>query len=232
VRVVVVEDEEIVARRVIRLVRKILGDALTSLDHRPTLGSALEYIRNFPIDLLLLDLDLHGENGFRLLTSAAADRYQTIIVSARHDQALRAFEFGVTDFVPKPFDEARLRQALDRVENRDDALRARTRYLAIRKGTDVIQLPLADVRYIHAADDYSEIHGDDGSTHLHAKTLTALSHLLPANFHRIHRSFIVNLKCVRTHRSHGGGRYDVVLEDGTALPVSRTRVRELRDVLL
>ena len=118
-RVVVVEDEEVAAGRLIRLLGGILGGDLRSITHKTTLEEAREHLADHPVDLLLLDLNLHGRDGFRLLGEAAAGSFQTIIVSARHEKALRAFEYGVTDFVAKPYDENRLRQAIQRVTDRE-----------------------------------------------------------------------------------------------------------------
>ena len=118
-RIALVEDEEIVARRLQRLLGRVLGDRRTSITRLTNLHDALDYLADHPIDLLFLDLDLGGEDGFRLLGEAVAASFHTIIVSARHDQALRAFEYGVVDFVAKPYTEDRLRQAIERVTHRE-----------------------------------------------------------------------------------------------------------------
>jgi len=188
VRLVVVEDEEVAAGRLIRLTEKILGPGQFSVTHKTTLEDALEHLEHHIVDLLFLDLNLDGRDGFRLLSLAAAGAFQTIIVSAQHDQALRAFEYGVTDFVAKPYDENRLRQAIQRVTSREDFLKGRLRYLAVRKGAEILPIAVADVVFAQGADDYTEIHCGDGSKPLHNKTLSALEHLLPAQFQRVHRS--------------------------------------------
>jgi two-component system response regulator LytT len=113
--VVIVEDEEIVARRLQRLVTTILGARLRSVRVLATLSDGLAHVGEHPIDLLFLDLDLGGRDGFRMLTEAVAGSFHTIVVSARTEEAIRAFEIGVTDFVAKPYTEERLRKAIDRV---------------------------------------------------------------------------------------------------------------------
>lgn len=228
VRVAVVEDETIVARRLIRLLRDLLGRKLERLDHLPTLKGALDHLREHPIDLLFLDLNVYGEDGFRLLAEAAASSFQTIVVSAHADRALEAFEYGVLDFVPKPFDEARLRQALGRFETREKGLRDRLRVLAVRRGGELRLIPIDDLLYVRGADDYAELHLKDGSAHLHDKTLAALTLLLPARFERIHRSTIVDLLEVEAFLTEPGSRYFVRLSDGTRLAVSREKARDLR----
>lgn len=233
-RVVIVEDEEIAAGRLMRLVPAILGEGLRSIDHAGSLEEARERLArggDRAVDLLFLDLNLHGDDGFRLLEEAAAGSFQTIVVSARHDQALRAFEYGVTDFVPKPYDEGRLRQAIDRVTRREGSLRSRLRILAVRRGSEITPIAVESVLFIQGADDYSELHCRDGSRHLHDKTLGALMHILPERFERVHRSFIVDTGAIESLRAEPGGRYFLRLTTGEEIPVGRSRYRDLRNRL-
>ena len=113
-RVVIVEDEPTVAGRIKRLTEKILAAELTALIHFDELDEALDYLSSHPIDLLLLDLNLHGRDGFEILANTVSGSYHTIIISAYAEKALKAFEYGVLDFVAKPFSTARLRKAFVR----------------------------------------------------------------------------------------------------------------------
>ncbi len=107
-RILIVEDETVIARRLERLVRQILGQQLVWLKRADCLAAARADLESFPIDLMFLDLNLHGKDGFGLLEHAVAGAFHTVIVSAHTNQALRAFEYGVLDFVAKPFDKERL----------------------------------------------------------------------------------------------------------------------------
>jgi len=208
-RIAIVEDEAIVARRLERMVREIVGSA-ESIEVAPTFNAALDVIRR-PLDLLFLDLNLSGRDGFALLEEAAASSFQTVIVSAHHDQALRAFDYGVTDFVAKPWSAERLRMAIERATTVQKA-----RKLVIRKGRELRTIEVTQLLYVRGADDYSELHLDDGSIHLHEKSLTALEAMLPDGFVRVHRSYIVNLARGRGLRSSA-----LVLEDESVIPVGR-----------
>jgi two-component system response regulator LytT len=114
VKVLVVEDEAVSARRLVRLVQELLGPALTSIAIEPTLDLARARLGTSDLDLVFLDLDLHGDDGFDLVRHAAAT-FQTVVVSAHPDRAIDAFALGVVDFVAKPFTRERLALALDRV---------------------------------------------------------------------------------------------------------------------
>lgn len=226
-RICVVEDEEIVARRLVRLLRELLGDRLGSLETLRSLESALDHIRTQPVDVLFLDLDLGGQDGFTLLHEAVAGSFQTIVVSARHDQAVRAFEYGVADFVAKPYDKERLATAVRRVTDREDALRRRLKVLAVRGVGEIIPIPIETVVHVKGAGDYSEIHTQDGSRHLHAKTLSRLEQILPPGFERVHRSHLVDLSRVTKLVTLEGGRHVLRLQDGQEIPVGRSRLKAL-----
>lgn len=224
----IVEDEEMVARRLSRLLGVIVGSDLEVLHRASTLESAREHLAAGDVDLLILDLNLNGRDGFDLLAAAAAERFQTIIVSARRDQALRAFEYGVTDFVPKPFGEARLRAALERVTHRGDAARGQLRRLVVKRGPHLVPIEIARLRYIEGAGDYARLHVDDGTAHLHLKTLKSLCLLLPPAWQRIHRSYLVDTGRIVRYRNEPGSRYFAVLDDGSELPASREWMRRVR----
>ena len=228
-RILVVEDERIVAQRLVRLLGRILGKEIESIRDVPTIQEGLVYVRERPIDLLFLDLNLQGQDGFRVLEVAAAGSFQTIIVSAQHDQALRAFEFGVTDFVPKPYNEDRLRQAIERARGRRDAAAPRATVLVVRKSGGIVPIPVEAVVRIKGADDYSELYCTDGSTHLHDKTLASLEKILPDRFERVHRSHIIDVSRVTRYRSEQGSRTFAVMDDAEEIPVSRSWYRRLRD---
>lgn len=226
--VLLVEDEAVVARRLARLARAILGARLGSLEVATTVEDALERLRARSLDVVFLDLDLNGDDGFRVLGEAVASAFQTIIVSAHADRAIRAFEHGVTDFVAKPYTEERLRQAVARLDQREPALRDRLRVLAVRRHGEVRLLGLDAIVRIAAADDYSELYCEDGTTWLHDKTLAALAHLLPARFERVHRSHIVDVRRITSWQVAEGSRYLLVLDRGDQVPASRTWMQGFR----
>ena len=90
-RILIVEDEAVVARRVELLCRRILGDRLQHLGMVETFDQAAASIAESPIDVLLLDLNLAGQDGLDLIQTSAAAAFHTIIVSANTEHALRAF---------------------------------------------------------------------------------------------------------------------------------------------
>jgi DNA-binding LytR/AlgR family response regulator len=221
-RIVVAEDEAVIARRIARLTREILGPDTTFV-LAAGVAEAREALRE-PADILILDLNLEGDEGFDLIRNRPSGQFETIVVSAHSDRALEAFEYGVRDFVAKPFTRERLERALMRISARD----ASCRYLGIRKRGEIEFVPVDDVVFIRGAGTLSEVILTSGQPVLHDKLLDQLQDVLPPHFDRIHKSYIADLRRVRRLIVREGSRYFVELDDGTLLPVGRTKVPALR----
>ena len=230
-RVMIVEDEPLLAQRLERFCREIMAEQLESVRIANLFSEASARLDESPIDLLLLDLNLHGRDGMELLAHSVAGSFHTIIVSANTDQALRAFEFGVIDFVPKPFSRERLAQALQRVTGREGRAAAAAKFLAVRKHGKVELVPIDRVLYVEGAGAYAELVLEDGKRELHDKTLEKLHALLPPDFERIHKSYVVRWSAVKALHAQEGSHYEVELRNGLRLPVGRTRYKELREKL-
>lgn len=230
-KIIIVEDERLVAERLARMLRDVLGEKLVSLRSFSSFEEARHGLNSQLCDVLFLDLNLHGDDGMALLTEAVAGAFQTIIVSANTDRAIDAFEHGVLDFIAKPFTRERLAQALGRLQS--PAVPAHpVRFLAIKKTNGIDVVPIAAVKFIRGADSYSEVVAADGRTHLSSKSLEALATTLPGEFVRIHKSYLVRLADIRRLHSAVGSRYEAELRDGQRLPVGRSRYKEIRDRLL
>ncbi|HMQ60999.1 MAG TPA: LytTR family DNA-binding domain-containing protein [Flavilitoribacter sp.] len=228
-KLLIVEDEPIIARRIRRLSGLILGDRLEQITVFNSLEGGLSYLEKHEIDLLLLDLNLNGASGFDLLETMVAKPFHTIIISAYTDKAIRAFEYGVLDFVPKPFNQERLAQAFGRLQPGGRPFKGQARYLAVQKRGRHVLFEILDLAFIKGAGVYAELHFQNGSIEIHNKSLDALSRLLPDHFDRIHKSYIVNSTLVRELMAASGGKYTAVLKNGTELPISRQLYKELRE---
>jgi two-component system response regulator LytT len=230
-RILIVEDEPRIADRLERFCRTILGPRLELLRVAGSFADAVSRLDEEPFDLLLLDLNLHGEDGMQILARSVAGSFHTIIVSANTEEALRAFEYGVIDFVPKPFSEERLARAIGRATDTGSRALHPARRLAVKKSGRVELIAVEDVLYAEGAGNYSELALAGGRRELHDKTLERLATLLPSDFERIHKSFLVRLSLIKALHAHEGSRYEAELKNGARLPVGRTRYREIRERL-
>ena len=230
--VVVVEDEAMVAQRLLRLIENEISDELQVIKHFDDLEVALDYLQKTPIDLLFLDLNLHGKDGFEILANTVSQAYHTIVVSAYAQRALEAFEYGVLDFVPKPFSAARLKKAISRFTSQEAGSQTQTRHLSIRQAGELKLVDINDIHYIQGADNYSELVMKNRQTMLHDKSLTRLMMVLPDRFQRIHKSYIIDLNQTTSIHAKPGSQYHVKLDSGQELPVGRTRYKDLKALFI
>ena len=227
-RVLLVEDEPPIARRLEKMLRELLGGSLAKLHWAETLEQAELFLASDGIDLLLLDLNLHGLNGFALLEKLVAGSFHTVIVSANTDQALQAFGHGVLDFVLKPVTAERLSAALARVSDVRSRSEFAARTLAIQKQGRVILVAVDDVHYVKGAGPYSELVLASGKKELHGKSIEKLLAVLPPHFERIHKSYIVDMRRVKTFHVGEGSHYEAELKTGECIPIGRERWKELK----
>jgi two-component system response regulator LytT len=229
-QVVIVEDEPVIAERLERQISQALGEKLGKIIWFDDLDDAQEHLAEHSIDLLFLDLNLHGDDGFDLLKTVTADSFHTIIVSAHADQAIKAFEIGVLDFVAKPFTQERLEQAINRMLNQEQRADYGSRFLSIKKAGMIELVPVKDIDYIVASGHYSElVYGEQ--TALHDKSIERIAVLLPPNFERIHRSYIANMNNIARLVIEPGSKYSVILQNDSCLPVGRTRFAKIKEKL-
>lgn len=230
-KILIVEDEDLIAQRLARLSRQIVGHKLQQLTVLPTLEAAELYLKSNTIDLLLLDLNLNGKDGFQLLKNLTAHAFHTVIVSAYTEKAIEAYEFGVLDFVSKPFNEIRLSKAFDRYFDVDYRALYPTRYLACKSRGRIELIPVADLLFCSGADHYVSLVLGQGEEKLYDKPLHQLIRLLPPSFLRVHKSYIVNLDKVGPLQVRPGGRYHFQLSDQLEVPVSRSGYKLLKSYL-
>ena len=226
--ILIVEDESRIAKRIERMTRDILGNAIQSLIHVNTLYEALKVTENSLLDILLLDLNLNGEDGFDLLTTAVSKSFHTIVISAYKDQAITAYEYGVLDFVPKPFNRDRLEQAFNRAIIKEKTENDKVKVLAVKKRGRIQLIPIGNLLFIKGAGVYSELFLSDGTKELHDKSLEKLEHLLSHSFERIHKSYLVKMSEVKKIIVKSGSKYVAELKNGDLIPIGRTKYKDIK----
>jgi two-component system, LytTR family, response regulator len=223
------------------------------LRHRPDItligecadgNEAVELIRTRRPQLLLLDVQMPGLDGFGVLRSTPpAIRPVTIFVTAYDRYAVEAFEAHALDYLLKPFSDQRFYASLDRaltslrlasdasrVQKLDEVLADRSPAdeagdsldrLVIRTQDRVTLLPIEEIDWIGAAGVYVELHAG-GRTYLYRSTLAhLLDRLDPRQFVRVHRSVVVNTGRIVEMRPRGHGDYIIVLRGGSEVGMSR-----------
>ena len=198
-------------------------------------AEALTEIRSSPPDLVFLDVQMPEVDGFDVLEMLGSDVPPAIIFVTAYDHyALRAFEAGALDYILKPFDDARFQRALDRAKSRVSPgipQPSTPTSLVVKSAGQVTFVKISEIDWIEAADYYSSLH-TGSKTHLLRRSMADIEHELdPAVFCRVHRSTIVKLDRVRGLSLNESGEYDVLLNDGTRLRMSRRYRKQLQLLL-
>jgi two-component system, LytTR family, response regulator len=227
VRTVIVDDEPLARSNLL-----VLLGSDPEIEVVAQCGSgveAVEAIRRLQPDLLFLDVQMPECDGFDVLEMLGKDLPRaTIFVTAYDQYALRAFEAGALDYLLKPFDNARFELALNRakqrirtVENRQPLHPPRLDRIVVKSAGEVCFLKTSDIEWIEAADYYACLHVG-AKTHLLRRSMAELEQDLDPNmFCRVHRSSIVNLERVQGLKLAEDGEYEIMLENGTRVRLSR-----------
>lgn len=235
-RTVILDDERLARQRLRRLLSTAPDFNIAAEFENPV--DAIAYLESNETDLLFLDIQMPGLDGFGVLESLPAHRHPLVIfVTAYDEHALRAFDVQAFDYLLKPFDDARLAKTLDRVRKHLAAapnetllsllnnLRPRpadSARFAIKTPGRVYFVRQDEIDWMEAADNYVNLHVGR-ETHLIRETMNALEQRLDSQrFLRIHRSTIVNADRIKELRPWFHGEYVVLLKDGTELTLSRT----------
>lgn len=230
-KILIAEDEPVIAQRIERLVKEILGERITTIKRFASVEECKSYLDIYQIDLLFLDLNLKGKDGFDLLEDIHAQSFYTVIISAYSERAITAFNYPVIDFIEKPFNKERLLKTFDRLKDLEAKHNFTSKFLSVKRGGEIRLIEIDQIQFIKGAGVYSELHLENDSRELHHLNLEKIDVFLPSGFVRIHKSHIANMFFVSKIISHGGSKYSLELKNGTELPVSRNKYQTLKELL-
>lgn len=237
-RALIVDDEPLARRGVILRLREnqdveVVGECADG-------ESAVERILELSPDVVFLDVQMPGMDGFEVLRALPSGNLPAVIFLTAYEQhAVRAFEVHALDYLLKPVDDERFAAAVERVRQRmstSSRMKMADRVLqmleqttgkyvsrfTVKTGTRIQVVPVDDILWIGAAGDYAELHAGNRS-HLLRETMSALEEKLdPAKFMRIHRSRIVRSDGIVELRSTENREFMVKLSDGSEHRSSRT----------
>ncbi len=241
-RVLIVDDEPLARARTRRLLEEVGGNEIVG--EAGSVPEARDRVATFHPDVVLLDIQMPGEDGFALL-EGLDPRPAIVFVTAFDSYAVRAFEEHALDYLLKPFRKERLAEALERARrdlSKPDELAHKLAELlaarplerfTVRVGTRQLILKAEEVVWF-GAEDKLVFAATDNDRHWVNFTLDVLEKRLdPQRFFRTHRAAIVNLDFAAALRQGFAGTYSLQLKDRaqSEVPVSRARARALRDKL-
>ncbi len=247
---VLVVDDEPIAREGLKL---LLGrqPQVESVSEARNGREAIALIREQRPNLVFLDVQMPRTDGFAVVHAVGAERMPPIIFVTAHDQyAIRAFEIAAIDYLLKPVTEERFELAFKRAIGRlggapqEDATNQLMAMLdaianpprqierfAVRSGENTLFVPINEVDWIEAYQNYVRLHAGPATYLLHVPMNTIEGVLDSNRFLRIHRSYIVNVRRIAQLWTIAHGQYAVELKSGQRLQSGRTYNERIRRVL-
>jgi two-component system LytT family response regulator len=237
VRVLIVDDEPLARNRLRRLLRQHPG--LVTVGECSEGASAIQAVQEFSPDLLLLDIQMPGGDGFGVVEGLGPGPLPIVVFVTAFDQhAIHAFEACALDYLLKPVSAERLARTIARVRTHLFAIRANptepataiappepTKFL-VRSGQRTSFISPEEIDWIEADGNYAILHVG-GRNHLLRATMSALETDLPATFLRASRSSILNLRRVKEIQSVDGNHFAIMTDDAkTPLTCSIREVQQ------
>ncbi len=242
-------DDEAPARFELRSLLEETGrvgtitEASSARDAVTSLVKSREHVTD-GIDVIFLDVSMPKTSGMQLADALhkLKNPPAIVFVTAYSEYALEAFGVDAVDYLMKPVEMDRLQQALTKVEQRlkvaaapaaSSAPAAGSERIPVEKGGHKVLVPINQIRYVEAKDDYSCIYTAD-DRFLSTISLAKLEQrLTPHGFYRVHRGYIVNLEYVQDFVTVSGGVVQLGLRgvEDKKIPVSRRRVVAVKRML-
>lgn len=207
---------------------------------------AIKAIHDLRPQVLFLDIHMPRLDGFDVLELLGEDAPVTVFVTAHDEYAIQAFDNNALDYLLKPLNPKRLERTIERLEQRlqsgdtdtlvkitDDHRRSHTplQRILVRDRSDVHVIPVTDILYFEAADDYVAIH-TDSATHIKQERLQKIEELLDSkDFCRIHRSYLINLAFLSGIDSGSKDVKTAMMKNDKRLPISRSGYARLKMML-
>jgi two-component system LytT family response regulator len=245
IRTVIIEDEA--------PAREIIKHYLKELDYIEVIAecadgfSGLKTISSMKPELVFLDIQMPRLTGIELL-EVLTEKPEVIFTTAYDQFAIRAFELNAVDYLLKPFPKRRfleaVKKAADKIQSGTGNKEPASQLLAkkpepaspvnrvvVRKGNAINLIPVEQIRYVEAQDDYVMIHHTNGKA-LKQQTMKFYEdNLSKTDFVRIHRSYIVRVAEIKRIEPYGKENHVAILQSGDKLPVSRAGFRQLKEEL-
>ncbi len=241
---VILIDDEPLAREIIKAYLKYFDD----IEVVQECGDGFEgvkAIQEHKPDLIFLDIQMPKINGFEML-ELVDGKPSVIFITAYDSYAIKAFEANAVDYLLKPVPEERFREAVlkwkskiapttpqqvESVLNTMSATTAQQNRVVVKTGSKVKIIPVHDIQYLEADDDYVKVVTAEGSF-LKNKTMNFYEQTLdPQQFVRVHRSYIVHINQITKIEPYQKETHLAILRTGVQIPVSKTGYVKLKSML-
>jgi len=243
-KVIIIDDEPLARSIVIEYIQHFPDLVVSQVCSNGFEG--IKAIQQYKPDLIILDIQMPKINGFEML-ELIENPPAVIFATAFDEYAIKAFEAHAIDYLLKPFNQDRFEKAIKkwREQKNNSAGEKQTKQLlddvsltsppreriVIKDGSKIKIIPIQDVHYLEAADDFVKVFTKEGYF-LKNKTMSHFEQVLdPSQFVRSHRSYIVNLQQITRIDPYEKDNHVAILRSGAKVPVSRTGYPRLKAIL-
>ena len=233
-RAAIVDDEPLARNRLHRLLRAASNGEIIVVVECVDVEDVLTEASQTPIDVLFLDIDLPGGDGFTALQRWVGPPPLVVFVTAYAQHGVRAFESRVVDYLLKPVSLERLRDAVQRIKEHAAMRGERLKILdsdrkhALPIGKRIQLIPERCINVVKASGNYLDISTMQGSFTIRRSLGDFLKELDEAHFMQVHRSVVVRSSGVRQVRPLGSGRYELILDSGERVVSGRNYRERIR----
>lgn len=241
IRVILIDDEPL-ARSIVKEYLQSHADVEVIAECNDGFEGVKSIAQHKP-DLIFLDIQMPKINGFEMLELLESPP-PVIFTTAFDEHAMKAFELHAVDYLLKPFSQERFDRALQKWKGQQPPSQKNTEALienssqpeerqriVVKKGVNIVILPIQTVFYIEAFDDYVKVHTKEGF-YLKKKTMAHYEKTLdPQQFVRVHRSYLMNLSELTRIEAAEKDSHVALLKSGVRIPLSATGYTKLKEVL-
>jgi two-component system LytT family response regulator len=239
-RAMLVDDEE---NSLNALRQKIIQhcDAVTIIASCTKPDEAIEKINSLHPDILFLDIEMPGINGFSLLKKIEHKNFEVVFVTAYDHYAIKAIRYSALDYLVKPVDVDELKETIERAIHKKNSdipnqrlellldhlsqSKKSFKKIAIPSHEGIQFIKVNDIVYLEASANYTHIYAAENSKYIVSRTIKDFEEILPPEiFIRIHNSYIINKDYLEKYIRGEGGQ--VVLSNGTVLDVAKRKKAE------
>ncbi len=241
-RTLIVDDERLARNELKRLLEpfpkiEIIGEAANA-------DEAIELIDSLQPELLFLDIQMPGRNGFELLSAIEGKTPEVIFTTAYDEYAIKAFEYNALDYLLKPIDQDRLKDAINRLEEnqgtpevaspeneRSGKVLTESDQVFVKDGEKCWFVKLGKIRLFESMGNYVRLHFDDQKP-LVLKSLNNLEERLDSNtYFRANRKHIINLQWIEKIEPWFSGGLLVTLQGGDKIEISRRQAIRFKELM-
>ncbi len=218
IKAIAIDDEPLALKVIEALCATVEGIDLQKTFTKPS--DAIKYLKNYPVDLLFLDIQMPSISGVDLVRSLEQN-YMVIFTTAYSEYAVESYELNALDYLVKPIRQSRFLQAIDKAKdylNANQLIQNPVQQdLYLRADFSLIKIPLEDILLIEGLGDYLKVHIQDRKTVVARMTMKEMLENLPEkDFIRVHRSYILPFKQILSVRNK------IISIPGQEIPLGNT----------